>query len=132
MRTFGRTALLPILSQCVAAARCGGIDILDGVFNAIDDPTGFAVECRAGRDLGMNGKTVIHPSQIETANDAFSPSAEDIARSKRIVEAFELPENRNAGVLKVEGEMVERLHLDTARRVLAVASAIEAAEKEAP
>jgi citrate lyase subunit beta/citryl-CoA lyase len=128
MRTSGRNALTPLLLSCVAAARCGGIDILDGVFNSISDTAGFATECRAGRDLGMDGKTVIHPSQIETANRTFSPSAEEIARSRRIVEAFELPENRNAGVLKIDGEMVERLHLDTARRVLAVASAIEAVE----
>jgi citrate lyase subunit beta/citryl-CoA lyase len=121
----GRAAMLPWLMTCVAAARAYGIDIVDGVFNDLADADGFARECGEGRDLGFDGKTIIHPNQIAAANAAFSPNAEDIAQAKYIIAAFELPENAGKGVVALDGRMVERLHADMARRTLAIAQAIE-------
>lgn len=118
-----RGPLLPLLAQIVVAARAGGIAALDGVSNAIDDPAAVAVECAQGRALGFDGKTLIHPSQIEPANRAFSPDAGEVAWAEKVVAAFELPEHAGRGAIRVEGAMVERLHLDEARRVLALAAA---------
>jgi citrate lyase subunit beta/citryl-CoA lyase len=123
--TPGRGPMLPWLMSCVAAARAFGLDILDGVYNDLRDEDGFARECREGRDMGFDGKTLIHPSQIGHCNAAFSPSQDEIAQANRIIAAFELPENRERGVVALEGRMVERLHLDMARRTLAIARAIE-------
>src|SRR5499425_2518185 len=90
----GRAAMLPWLMNCVAAARAFGLDILDGVYNDLADAEGFARECAQARDMGFDGKTLIHPNQIGPCNVAFSPSAEDVAHAKGIIAAFELPENR--------------------------------------
>ena len=126
----GRAAMLPWLMNCVAAARAFGLDILDGVYNDLADAEGFARECAQAWDMGFDGKTLIHPNQINPCNTAFSPSAEDVAHAKNIIAAFELPENRDKGVVQLDGRMVERLHADMARRTVAIAQAIEARRNE--
>ena len=121
----GRAPMLPWLSMCVAAARIHGIDILDGVYNDIGNADGFIDECRQGVDLGFDGKTLIHPSQIEPCNTAFSPSPAEVEWARKMIEAFDLPENRGKGVVSIDGRMVERLHADMARRTVAIAEAIQ-------
>jgi len=110
-----RQDILFALSQIVLHARAHGLKALDGVYNQFRDEAGFAAECRQGRNLGFDGKTLIHPAQVAAANAAFSPSDEDIAWAKAVVRAFEASE---AGVISVNGEMVERLHLDQAQDIL--------------
>ena len=122
----GRTPMLAWLSMCVAAARIHGIDILDGVYNDIGNADGFAKECTQGVELGFDGKTLIHPSQIEPCNNAFSPSPADVAQARKMIAAFDLPENKGKGVVSIDGRMVERLHADMARRTVAIAEAISA------
>jgi citrate lyase subunit beta/citryl-CoA lyase len=129
--TPGRAAMLPWLMHCVAAARAFGLDILDGVYNDLGNAEGFARECSEARDMGFDGKTLIHPNQIGPCNAAFSPSAEEVAQAKKIIAAFDLPENRDKGVVQLDGRMVERLHADMARRTVAIAHAIEARRLEA-
>ena len=109
------------LAQAVAAARAFDRVILDGVWNDIANGEGFASECDQGVRFGFDGKTLIHPSQIDACNRAFSPDGEEIAAARAIVAAFEAPDAAGRGVIKVDGRMVERLHLDQARRTLAVA-----------
>jgi citrate lyase subunit beta / citryl-CoA lyase len=121
----GRAPMLPWLMTCVAAARAYGLSILDGVYNDLGDAEGFVAECRQARDLGFDGKTLIHPRQIEPCNEVFSPSAEEVAIARKMIAAFELPENANKGVVQVDGKMVERLHADMARQTVAIADAIE-------
>ncbi len=121
----GRSPMVPWLMNCVAAARAYGLDILDGVYNDIADADGFASECRQARDFGFDGKTLIHPRQIEPCNAAFSPSREEVDTARKIIAAFDLPENENKGVLQVDGRMVERLHAEMARRTVAIADAID-------
>ena len=121
----GRAPMLPWLSMCVAAARIHGIDILDGVYNDIGNADGFINECRQGVDLGFDGKTLIHPSQIEPCNTAFSPSPAEVEWARKMIKAFDLPENRGKGVVSIDGRMVERLHADMARRTVAIAEAIQ-------
>jgi citrate lyase subunit beta / citryl-CoA lyase len=121
----GRAPMLSWLSMCVAAARIHGIYILDGVYNEIGNADGFIDECRQGVDLGFDGKTLIHPSQIEPCNTAFSPSPAEVEWARRMIEAFDLPENRGKGVVSIDGRMVERLHADMARRTVAIAEAIQ-------
>ena len=120
----GRAPMLPWLMTCVAAARAFGIDILDGVYNDLGNAEGFADECRQARDLGFDGKTLIHPRQIEACNDAFSPAPEEVEAARKIIAAFDLPENRGKGVIQIEGRMVERLHAEMARRTVEIADAI--------
>jgi len=122
----GRAPMLPWLTLCVAAARIHGIEILDGVYNDIGNVQGFAAECAQGLELGFDGKTLIHPSQIEPCNEAFSPSAEEVAAARKTIAAFDLPDNKNKGVVSIDGRMVERLHADMARRTVAIAEAIAA------
>ena len=129
--TPGRAAMLPWLMNCVAAARAFGLDIIDGVYNDLADADGFARECSEARGMGFDGKTLIHPNQIAPCNAAFSPSAEEVAQAKKIIAAFDLPENRDKGVVQLEGRMVERLHAEMARRTVAIAQAIEARSREA-
>jgi citrate lyase subunit beta / citryl-CoA lyase len=129
--TPGRAAMFPWLMNCLAAARAFGLDILDGVYNDLANAEGFARECNEARAMGFDGKTLIHPNQIGPCNAAFSPSAEEIAQAKKIIAAFDLPENRDKGVVQLEGRMVERLHADMARRTVAIAHAIEARSREA-
>jgi citrate lyase subunit beta / citryl-CoA lyase len=122
----GRTPMIPWLMTCVAAAHSYGVDILDGVYNDLGNAEGFAQECAQARDMGFDGKTLIHPNQIEPCNAAFSPGADEVEQAKKIIAAFDLPENQGKGVIQLEGRMVERLHADMARRTVAIAEAIEA------
>jgi citrate lyase subunit beta / citryl-CoA lyase len=124
----GRAPMLPWLMTCVAAARAYGLDILDGVYNDLGNAEGFAAECAQARDLGFDGKTLIHPQQIAPCNAAFSPTAEEVASARKIIAAFDLPENANKGVIQIDGRMVERLHADMARRTVAIADAIAQAQ----
>ena len=120
----GRAPMLAWLSMCVAAARIHGIDILDGVYNDIGNADGFAKECSQGVELGFDGKTLIHPSQVEPCNKAFSPSPADVEQARKMIAAFDRPENKGRGVVSIDGRMVERLHADMARRTVAIAEAI--------
>ncbi len=122
----GRAPLLVGLQSCVMAARYGKKVILDGVFNDIKDDGGFAAECLQARQFGFDGKTLIHPSQVEPCNETFAPSADEIDHSRRVIAAFEEAEADGRGVVTVDGRMIENLHVDNARRVLAVADAISA------
>lgn len=122
----GRAVMMPWLMTCVAAARIGGIDILDGVYNAFQDEDGFTAECAQGVDMGMDGKTLIHPKQIAACHTAFSPSEEEVAWARKINEIFDEPENASKGAIQVDGKMVERLHADMGKRVIAIADAISA------
>jgi len=121
---LGRAPMLPWLANCVAAARAYGIDILDGVYNDLGNAEGFADECRQARDLGFDGKTLIHPRQIEACNETFSPAAEEVEAARKIIAAFDLPENQGKGVIQIEGRMVERLHAEMARHTVEIADAI--------
>jgi citrate lyase subunit beta / citryl-CoA lyase len=129
--TPGRAAMLPWLMNCMAAARAFGLDIIDGVYNDLADADGFARECSEAREMGFDGKTLIHPNQIAPCNVAFSPGAEEVAQAQKIIAAFDLPENRDKGVVQLEGRMVERLHAEMARRTVAIAQAIQARSREA-
>jgi citrate lyase subunit beta/citryl-CoA lyase len=120
----GRAPMLPALSNCIFAARGHGIDILDGVYNDFSDTDGFARECVQAREMGFDGKTLIHPSQIEACNAAFTPGADEILRAREILSAFEKPENAGRGAIQLGGQMVERLHMEMAKRTVAIADAI--------
>ena len=100
--------------------------ILDGVYNDIKDDAGFLAECEQGRDLGFDGKTLIHPSQVDPCNATFAPTAEAVERAGRIIAAFEEAEADGRGVVTVDGRMVENLHVEQARRTLAISQAIDA------
>jgi len=113
-----RLPLQPHLIAIVTAARAAGLIALDGVCNAIGDAPLLEAECAQGARFGFDGKTLIHPSQIDIANHAFAPSAERIARAERIIAAFALPENADKGAIQLEGEMIERLHLAEAERIV--------------
>jgi citrate lyase subunit beta / citryl-CoA lyase len=125
--TPARTAFHAALSLAVTAARAEGLTAIDGVYNDIPNMDGFEAECRQGLEFGFDGKTLIHPSQIEVCNTVFAPSDEEIARARAVISAFAAPENAGKGVLKVDGKMTELLHLVEAKRVVAVAEAIVAA-----
>jgi citrate lyase subunit beta/citryl-CoA lyase len=122
----GRAPMLSWIATCVLAAREFGLDILDGVYNDIGDAQGFAEECAQARDMGFDGKTLIHPNQIEACNAAFTPSPEEVAQAHKMIAAFDQPENREKGVVQIDGRMVERMHAEMARRTVAIAEAIEA------
>lgn len=117
-----RLPFLGFIANAVAAARAYGLIALDGVYNAIDDADGLARECAQGAAFGFDGKTLIHPSQIDACNRAFSPGAEEIAWAQTVRAAFDDPANRDMGAIRLDGRMVERLHLDQALRVLAMGS----------
>lgn len=119
-----RAPFLPVIALAVAAARARGLAILDGVCNAIEDPARLAAECAQGRDFGCDGKTLIHPSQIDPANAAFGPSAAELAWAAEVEAAFADPANAGLGALQVRGGMVEALHREQARRLRALAAAI--------
>jgi citrate lyase subunit beta/citryl-CoA lyase len=120
----GRAPMLAWLATAVAAARAHALDILDGVYNGLQDEAGLRAECEQGRDLGFDGKTLIHPNQIGPANEIFAPAPEEVEQSRAIIAAFERPENRGKGVISLDGRMVERMHADIAARVVALAEAI--------
>jgi citrate lyase subunit beta / citryl-CoA lyase len=122
----GRAAMVPMITHCILATRAHGLEILDGPYSDFSNVDGFAQECAQGRDLGFDGKTLIHPGQIEACNAIFTPPAEEIARARKIIAAFEQPENAARGAIRLDGQMVERLHADMARRTIAIADAIAA------
>jgi citrate lyase subunit beta/citryl-CoA lyase len=121
LATPDRRHLTPWLMQMVLAARAGGLDVLDGVSNDFRDLDAFSRECAEGAAMGFDGKTLIHPAQIEPANVAFSPSEAALAEAQKIVAAFAQPDNAQKGVIALDGKMVERLHLAQAERLLAKA-----------
>ena len=120
----GRAPLQTALSLSVLAARRYGLCVLDGVFNDIADMAAFEAECRQGVEMGFDGKTLIHPSQLGPCNTVFAPDAAEIEHARHVVAAFDDPANAGQGVLKVNGKMTELLHLDIARQKLAIADAI--------
>lgn len=126
LATPDRRYLVPWLMQMLLAARAGGLDMLDGVFNDFRDLDAFALECAEAAAMGFDGKTLIHPTQIDAANNAFAPSAEAVAQARAVKAAFSLPENAGKGVIALNGKMVERLHLAQAEKLLAKAAAIGA------
>ncbi|MEW9516416.1 HpcH/HpaI aldolase/citrate lyase family protein [Streptomyces tubercidicus] len=120
----GRAPLLTGLSLALLAARDTGKAILDGVYNDVKNAEGFEAECVQGRQFGFDGKTLIHPSQVEPCNRAFAPSTEQIARAQKIIDAFDEATREGRGVVTVDGRMIENLHVEDARRILALAEAI--------
>jgi len=124
--TRDRIGLVPSLARCVLAARAQELDIIDGVHLDLDDETGLRAACEQGRDMGFDGKTLIHPRQIAIANEVFSPSAEEIATARRILAAWQQAQNDGRGVVVVGGKLIENLHVDEAKRTLAMAQAIKA------
>ena len=129
--TPGRPTMNAWLAGCIVAARAHGVDILDGVYNDIQDLDGFRLECLQGRDMGLDGKTLIHPSQVDICNAVFAPTSAEVESAAAIIDAFALPENAGKGVIQLNGRMVELLHADMARRTLAIADAIAAGNKAA-
>jgi citrate lyase subunit beta/citryl-CoA lyase len=117
----GRAAMIPMITHCILATRAHGLEMLDGPYSDFSDFDGFGQECAQARDLGFDGKTLIHPGQIEACNAIFTPPAEEVARARKIIAAFELPENAGRGAIRLDGQMVERLHADMARRTIAMA-----------
>lgn len=117
--------MLAWLSTCIAAGRAFDIDIIDGVYNDFKDEAGFITECEQGRDLGMDGKTLIHPGQLAPCNQVFSPDDGAVEWARTVIAAFELPENQGKGAITVEGKMVELLHAEMAKRLVAKADAIK-------
>jgi citrate lyase subunit beta/citryl-CoA lyase len=120
----GRWNLTGHLAAVVLAAREAGKVILDGVYNDVRDAEGFAAECRQGVELGFDGKTLVHPSQVEPANEAWSPSPDEVELARRIIDAYGDAEAEGRGVVTVDGRMIENLHVANAQRTLAVADAI--------
>ncbi|MEE9387284.1 MAG: CoA ester lyase [Paracoccaceae bacterium] len=125
-----REPLLSALQICLLAARAAGIVCIDGVYNAFKDTVGLAAECEQGRDMGFDGKTLIHPAQVETANGVFGPSEDEIALARRQIAAFDVARAEGKGVAVVDGQIVENLHIEAAQAVLAKHRAIRAAEGE--
>ncbi len=117
-----RAPLIPTLAATVQAARAGGMVAIDGVCNALEDDSRLEAECRQGRALGFDGKSLIHPRQIEVTQHAFSPSPEEIAWARAVVDAFALPENADKGAIRIDGGMIERLHKAEAEQILAAAA----------
>ena len=123
-----RLPMMTGLGLCLLAAKAEGIVIVDGVYNAFKDAEGLAAECEQGRDMGMDGKTLIHPAQVDVANAAFAPSEAEIDLARRQIAAFEETEASGQGVAVVDGKIVENLHVVTAKEILAKADAIMALE----
>jgi citrate lyase subunit beta/citryl-CoA lyase len=117
--------IVPWLMNTVLAAKAYGLSILDGVYNAFSDDAGLRSECERGRAMGMNGKTLIHPGQVDPCNEIFSPSLEQVQEAEKIIEAFEVAENSDSNVLVIDGRMVERLHYEMARSTMAIAQQIK-------
>ena len=118
--TPDRGPLLTGLGLCLLAARAYGKAIVDGVYNDVKDPEGFAAECKQGRQMGFDGKTLIHPGQVEPANAAFAPSEADVDHSRRVLEAWDAAVAEGKGVATVDGRLIENLHVETAKRILAM------------
>lgn len=124
-----REGLVPILAIALLAARAHGLCVFDGVHNDIRDTASFAATCEQGRQMGFDGRTLIHPAQIEVCHRAYSPSAQEVDEARAVVEAFALPGNQGKGVLKVDGRMVELMHAEIARQTLAIDEAIKRAKR---
>jgi citrate lyase subunit beta / citryl-CoA lyase len=124
-----REPMITALGLIVLAARAQGLALLDGVFFDLDDEDGFERECRQGRALGFDGKTLIHPKTISAANAVFSPSAAELERARRVIAAHDAAASKGQGVAVLDGRLVERLHVEAARRVLDLASAIASLEQ---
>jgi citrate lyase subunit beta / citryl-CoA lyase len=124
----GRSTMLPLYTNCVLAAHAYGLDILDGPSSDFSDMTTFGAECAQSRDLGFDGKTLIHPNQIAACNAAFTPPQAEVDEARKILAAFARPENAGLGAIQIDGRMVERLHAEIAARTIAVADAIAAME----
>ncbi|QOZ22509.1 CoA ester lyase [Bradyrhizobium sp. CCBAU 51753] len=122
----GRAAMIPMITHCILATRAHGLEILDGPYSDIGNIDGFAEECAQGRDLGFDGKTLIHPSHIDACNAIFTPPEAEVAEARKIIAAFQLPENASRGAIQLDGRMVERLHAEMAKRTIAIADAIAA------
>ena len=122
----GRAAMLPLITHCILATRAYGLEILDGPYSDFSNFNGFGQECSQARDLGFYGKTLIHPGQIDACNAIFTPPADEVSRARAIIAAFERPENAARGAIQLDGQMVERLHADMAKRTIAIADAITA------
>ncbi len=122
----GRAAMIPMITHCILATRAHGLEILDGPYSDFSNVDGFALECAQARDLGFDGKTLIHPGQIVACNAIFTPPEEEVARARKIIAAFERPENASRGAIQLDGQMVERLHAEMAARTIAIADAIAA------
>jgi citrate lyase subunit beta/citryl-CoA lyase len=122
----GRAAMLPLITHCILATRAHGLEILDGPYSDFSNFNGFGQECTQARDLGFDGKTLIHPGQIEACNAIFTPPAEQVAYARKVIAAFERPENTARGAIQIDGQMVERLHAEMAKRTIAIADAIAA------
>ncbi|MBB4642195.1 citrate lyase subunit beta/citryl-CoA lyase [Rhizorhapis suberifaciens] len=120
----GRAALAPQLCLAVTAAKMAGLTIIDGVYNDLENAPGLEAECRQALEFGFDGKTLIHPGQIETANTVFSPTEAEIGFATAVIDAFAKPENASSGVLRVDGKMVELLHLEQCRRLVAMARSL--------
>ena len=120
----GRHPLVAHLATALLAAREAGKVILDGVYNDVKNPDGFAAECQQGMEMGFDGKTLIHPSQVDPTNDVWAPAADEIEYAERVIAAFDEAVAAGKGVVTVDGRMIENLHVDNARRVLATAVAI--------
>jgi citrate lyase subunit beta / citryl-CoA lyase len=121
-----RTPVLPWLSMAVLAARAEKLFVLDGVYNDFNDIAGFEAECAQGRAIGMDGKTIIHPNQIATANRLFAPTEAEVAEAREIIDVFSKPANQGLGVLSINGRMVERMHARMAAETLKLADLIAA------
>ena len=128
--TPDRMNLAAALGLSVAAARANGLGIVDGVYNDVQDGDGFIRSCHQARTFGFDGKTLIHPSQIGPCNDAFAPTPDEIEQARRIIAAFDRPENRGRGAIAVDGRMVELLHMAVARQTVELADAIAALSAE--
>ena len=120
----GRHPLVPHLATALAAAREAGVAILDGVFNDVTDAAGFRAECVQGFEMGFDGKTLIHPAQVDIANEVWAPTAEQVEHARRVIAAFDDALAQGKGVATVDGRMIENLHVAQAQRTLAVAAAI--------
>lgn len=125
----GRAALAGYLGLAVAAARLGGLTVLDGVYNDLENLAGLEAECRQGLEFGFDGKTLIHPNQLDVANATFTPSPDEVAFAREVIAAFSLPENAKRGALRVAGRMVERLHLAQSHRMVAIADVLDASAR---
>ena len=126
----GRAAVSASLQLVLLAARSAGVAVVDGVFNDVTDAEGFRLECQQGRDLGFDGKTLIHPGQVQPCNEVFAPSADQVEQARAVIGAFEAAVSEGRGVATLNGRLIENLHVDTARQVLATDEAIRALDTD--
>jgi citrate lyase subunit beta / citryl-CoA lyase len=128
--TRDRSSLITSLEMCLLAGRAAEISVIDGIHMDLEDDEGFSFSCRQGAEMGFDGKTLVHPKQLEQANQAFSPSKDEIARSHKIITAYEEAEKNGQGVVIVDGKLVERLHIENAHRLIMLDEAIRKLENQ--